>query len=53
MNKRVTYTIVNTYLKFINDLDKGSNIKVVYWKLKYKKTPLFSAAKFKVLRFIE
>ena len=53
MNKRVPYTIIPKYLKTINDLDNGSNIKVVYWKLKCEEKTLFAAAKFKVLRFIE
>ena len=30
MNKRVPYTIILKYLKNINDLDNGSNIKVIY-----------------------
>ena len=33
MNKRVPYTRFPIYLKTIHDLDNGSNIKVVYWKL--------------------
>ena len=40
MNKRVPYTIIPKYLKTINDLDNGSNIKVVYWNRSVKK-PLF------------
>ena len=39
MNKRVPYTIIPKYLKTINDLDNGSNIKVVYWKLKCEEKP--------------
>ena len=31
MNKRVPYTIIPKYLKTFNDLDNGSNIKVLYW----------------------
>ena len=41
MNKRVPYTIIPKYLKTINDLDNGANIKVVYWKLKYESKPSF------------
>ena len=48
MNKRVPYTIIPKYLKNINDLDNGSNIKVVYWKLKCEENPLPVAAKFKI-----
>ena len=39
MNKRVPYTIIPKYLKTINDLDNGANIKVVYWKLKCEENP--------------
>ena len=48
MNKRVPYTIIPKYLKNINDLDNGSNIKVVYWKLKCIENPISVAAKFKI-----
>ena len=41
MNKRVPYTIIPKYLKTINDLDNGSNIKVVYWKLKCEENPSY------------
>ena len=32
-------------LKNINDLDNGSNIKVVYWKLKCEENPSFRGCK--------
>ena len=39
MNKRVPYTNIPKYLKTINDLDNGSIIKIVYWKLKFEENP--------------
>ena len=41
MNKKAPYTIIPKYLKTINDLDNGANIKVVYWKLKCEENPSF------------
>ncbi len=49
MNKRVPYTIIPKYFKTIHDLENELNIKVIYWKLYVKKTPLSEAAKFKIL----
>ena len=46
MNKRVPYTIIPKYLKTINDLDNGANIKVVYWKQQCEKTSYFAVAKY-------
>ena len=34
MIKRVPYTIIPKYFETINDIDNGTNIKVIYWKLK-------------------
>jgi len=39
MNKRVPYKIIPKYLKTIKDLDNGSNIKVLHWKLKCENKP--------------
>ena len=41
MKKRVPYTIIPKYLKTINDLVNGSNMKVVYWKLKCEENTSF------------
>ena len=34
MKKGVPYKVIPKYLKTVNDIDNGANIKVIYWKLK-------------------
>ena len=52
MKKRVPSKIIPKYLKTINDLDNGSKIKVVYWKLKCEENPLPAASKLEILILI-